>query len=608
MRLNTSQLAVAQSHDPRVLVLAGAGTGKTATSVHWVSNLIRGGAKRSQFLMITFTRKGASEMGKRIEKLIQDVPKSSLQDTLTIGTYHAVAGILLRKEAKGFGLPHKTFTTIDESEANSIWKSALKQIGLTSKSALYVPDRLNSLYSYSRNTCKNPTEVFEPFFKGHTKKMVKAVQLYEDLKRAANVVDYDDLLVLWVKRMVNDPDYAKQLQERWKYVLVDEIQDNNRLNEAVLDALNPSYLMAVGDANQSIYGFRGSDVRIISEFGNKNKETKILKLENNYRSGQRILDLANIIVSKTECPLILTSSQESPGRIEYTSFTNPQQEAIAISEWIQKQVEAGKSHSHLAILARSSRHLDPVEIALITKKIFFKKYGGQSLADSAEIKDFISFLRVAHNPLDKIALLRALMLFPGIGEGTAAKTIEAHAGEKFNTEDWPVSAKELIEWVKEIQKIKKIGDQGQYLYDKIRPLILSNYPKDCEKRNNTIHNLVEAMKGSPETPLAEFLDGFVLSRSSNDFHPDDAVVLSTVHSAKGLEWEGVWIVGCGATQIPHPRTLNDKVGQEEERRLFYVAVTRAKQHLVISYPGVTDRKQNQGPSPFIPENSPWRFA
>ncbi|MES2307677.1 MAG: ATP-dependent helicase, partial [Verrucomicrobiota bacterium] len=428
--------------------------------------------------------------------------------------------------------------------------------GLTSKSALYVPDRLNFLYSYSRNTCKPPTEVFEPVFKGNTKKMVKATQVYEELKRAANVVDYDDLLVLWVHRMKNDPEYTAKLRERWKYVLVDEMQDNNRLNEAVLDALNPPYLMGVGDANQSIYGFRGSDVRIISEFGAKNENTKILKLENNYRSGQKILDLANIIVSKTECPLTLTSSQDEPGRIEYNTFVNPQQEALAITEWIKKHVEAGKHHSHLAILARSSRHLDPVEIALISKRIFFKKYGGQTLADSAEVKDFISFLRVAHNPLDKIALLRALMLFPGIGEGTAAKTIAAHQGEQFNTEEWPVSAKELIEWVTEIQRIKKIGDQGIYLYDKIRPLIQSNYPKDCDERNNTIHNLVEAMKGSPDTSLAEFLDGFILSRSSNDFHPDDAVVISTVHSAKGLEWEGVWLVGCGATQIPHPRTLN----------------------------------------------------
>lgn len=608
MRLNPSQQTVALSQERRLLVLAGAGTGKTATSVHWVAHLIREGAKRHEVLMITFTRKAATEMSNRIEKLIHDIPKSNPKDAIAIGTYHAVAGTLLRSDAVGFGLRHKAFTTIDESEANSIWKSALKQIGLTTKSSLYVPDRLNSLYSFARNTCKDLEEIFEPQFKGHTKKMIKVVGLYEELKKAANVVDYDDLLVLWLHRLRQEPDYAQKLRDRWKYVLVDEMQDNNRLNESILDALSPAHLMVVGDANQSIYGFRGSDVRIITEFTAKNRDCKILKLENNYRSGQRILDLANSIVAKTECPLILTSNHQEVGKIEYNTYVNPQQESLAIAVWIQKQIEAGKNPSHLAVLARSSRHLDPVEISLTSKRIFYKKYGGQMLADSAEIKDFISFLRVTHNPLDKIALLRALMQFPGIGEGTAAKTIASHNGESFNTEDWPESARELLEWVEALRKMKKLGEQGQFLYDKIRPLINSNYPKDCDERNNTIHTLVESMKTSADTTLAEFLDGFILNRTSNDFHPDQAVVLSTIHSSKGLEWEGVWIVGCGATQIPHPRTLHDKAGQEEELRLFYVAVTRAKQHLILSYPGSTDRKQMQGPSPLIAENAPWRYA
>lgn len=608
MRLNPSQQTVALSRERRLLVLAGAGTGKTATSVHWVAHLIREGAKRQEILMITFTRKAATEMSHRIEKLILDVPKSSARDTISIGTYHAVAGTLLRSDAIGFGLRHRSFTTIDESEAGSIWKSALKQMGLTSKSSLYVPDRLNNLYSFARNTCQSLETVFEPQFKGHTKKMIKAVTIYEELKRAANVVDYDDLLVLWHQRMQQDPLYAQKLRDRWKYVLVDEMQDNNRLNESILEALHPHHLMVVGDANQSIYGFRGSDVRIITDFSNKNPDCKILKLENNYRSGQKILDLANQIVAKTECPLTLTSHHTESGRIEYNTYVNPQQEALAITDWIQKQTAAGKNPSHLAILARSSRHLDPVEISLTGKRIFYKKYGGQMLADSAEIKDFISFLRVAHNPLDKIALLRALMQFPGIGEGTAAKVIAAHEGEKFYKEQWPDSAHDLIQWVETIQKMRNLGEIGSFLYEKIRPLIDANYSKDSDERNNTIHVLVESMKTHPETPLAEFLDGFILNRTSNDYHPDQAVVLSTIHSSKGLEWEGVWLVGCGATQIPHPRTLHDKAGQEEERRLFYVAVTRAKQHLILSYPGMNDRKQSQAPSPFIAENAPWRYA
>jgi DNA helicase-2/ATP-dependent DNA helicase PcrA len=259
------------------------------------------------------------------------------------------------------------------------------------------------------------------------------------------------------------------------------------------------------------------------------------------------------------------------------------------------------------VLARSSKTLDLVEIALRTHKIFYKKYGGQMLGDSSEIKDFIAFLRVAHNLQDKIALLRALTQFPGIGEGTAAKAIQQHENDLFGEVTWPEQARELPDWIKELRSLKTLGDKGAFLQQKIGPLILHNYPKDGDERMATIQTLVKAM-APMEGGLADFLDNFVLSRSTDDYHPDDCVTLSTVHSAKGLEWDGVWVVGTGATQIPHPRTLDDAQEKEEELRLFYVAVTRAKTDLVISYPAITEKKGSQGGTPFLDASTPWKYV
>jgi DNA helicase II / ATP-dependent DNA helicase PcrA len=480
------------------------------------------------------------------------VPKLGDKDKLTVGTYHAVASILLREEAKAFGLYDHTFSTIDESEAQSIWKSALKQCGHDQKSALFVPGRLHALYSLARNTAADVVETFRPQFKGNAKRMTKVVEVYEELKRAANVVDYDDLLILWEQRLGRDPDYATRLRARWPYVLVDEMQDNNRLNAGILEKLQPEHLMVVGDANQSIYGFRGSDVSLINEFAAKNPGTAILKLEDNYRSGQAILDLANRIVEKSAAALKLRSSGEKPGQVKYRMYLNPDDEAYAIVQWIQDRMLAGKKGEDNAILARSSRALTPLELSLNFHRIRYKKYGGLMLADAAEVKDFICFLRVSHNGRDKIALLRALTQFPGIGEGTAARAIASHEGNLFGEDEWPAAAAELPLWIEEIRGLHELGSKGKFLEEKIKPLIMANYPKDAEERLGTIRALVTAMENA-KVPLAEFLDGFTLSRATNDFHPEEAVILSTVHSSKGLEWDGVWVVGAGSAQIPHPR-------------------------------------------------------
>ncbi|HEY8965451.1 MAG TPA: ATP-dependent helicase, partial [Candidatus Methylacidiphilales bacterium] len=429
-----------------------------------------------------------------------------------------------------------------------------------------------------------------------------------ELKRAANVVDYDDLLVLWLQRMKSDPAYAAKLRERWTYVLVDEMQDNNQLNQAILDALDPKTLLVVGDANQSIYSFRGSDVSLIRQFASKRSDTEIYKLESNYRSGQSVLDLANAVVAGTPSALILQSARGSDAVIDCHCYGGPGAEANGVIQWMQARIKAGGKPCETAVLARSSKALHELEIALNANRIRYKKYGGQTIADSAEVKDFISFLRISHNLQDKIALLRALMLFPGIGEGTAAKVIAEHQGSLFGADYWPEPAKELPVWIDEVRAVKPLPEKAKLVEERIKPLILHNYPKDGEERLGTLRALVTSTEGEAvaKTPLADFLDGFTLSRHVTDFHPDDAVTLSTIHSSKGLEWDGVCLIGAGSCQIPHPRSL-DAGDIEEERRLFYVAVTRAREDLLLTFPNVTEKGQSQKPSPFVPDAMQWKF-
>jgi DNA helicase II / ATP-dependent DNA helicase PcrA len=607
MHLNPSQALVVATREKRLLVLAGAGTGKTATSVHWVADIIRKGTPRSAVLMITFTRKAATEMATRVERLISSIPKKSTHDVLNVGTYHAIASILLRQEAEKFGLLNRRFSTLDESEAQSIWKSALKQCSVDPKSPLFSPGKLHARYSLARNTCADTEALMADTFGGnYMTSAMRVVRTYEELKRAANVVDYDDLLVLWAQRMHREPEYAAKLRARWKFVLVDEMQDNNKLNQLILDGLNPEHLLVVGDANQSIYGFRGSDVSLIVDFPRRNANAKILKLEDNYRSGQAILDLANEIVSREQAALTLHSAKTSEAIIDYRMYLTPQDEANGVVGWVKDGVKAGNKAIQYSVLSRSSRTLTALEVALNFHQIPYKKYGGLTLADSAEVKDFISFLRVAHNPHDRIAILRALTQFPGIGEGTAAKAIAAQTEGLFDKTIWPGAAAAMPEWLEDFHKANTLGEMGRMLQERIRPLILANYPKDAEDRLGTINALVNSMdklNGSLET----FLDGFTIDRTSDSFHPDTAITISTIHSAKGLEWDNVWLIGAGSTQMPHPRAQFESE-LSEERRLLYVAVTRARTNLVISYSSENDRRQGQTPCRMLPPKAPWKFS
>ncbi|HSI85549.1 MAG TPA: ATP-dependent helicase [Candidatus Methylacidiphilales bacterium] len=644
MHLNPSQQNVVNSHDKRLLVLAGAGTGKTATSVHWVAARIKAGAAaRSQVLMITFTRKAANEMASRVERLIAGVPKQWEKEQLMVGTYHAVASQLLREDPEPFGLRNRYFTTLDESQGKSVWKSALRQAQVEPDDFLHNPAKLSALYSLARNKRQDLHAVYEEVFGEGAAEAVSMAKMYEKLKKAANAVDYDDLLVLWADRLAADEAYAAKLRNRWRYVLVDEMQDNNQLNSAIIEGLSPENLLVVGDANQSIYGFRGSDVTLINDFPKRHLGARVLKLESNYRSGQKILDLANRIVAGTDSALRLQSAKtDTPSDIKFLACPTSDDEAACVVQWIKTK----KNRHNYAVLSRGSRSLYAVESKLMAEGIRYKKYGGMSFARAAEIQDFLSFLVVSLNHADGVSSLRVLTQFPGVGEKKAAKLVEeeadtgAHQFDLFARSREPFSA-----WPRQAQEVmqKLTSERGmaakvKYLQNAIEPLIKANYPKDYDQRMNRIGTMSDDIGNLEEQA---FLDKYSLGGEPNDNHPEDYAVLSTVHSAKGLEWDGVWVMGAGNLQVPHPRTRDDSAQIAEERRLFYVAVTRARQNLIISYPtiletpdkfsasGAEDDEEatteageekkkkvaperppgkEQLPTPFLEADTPWRMA
>ena len=329
--LNPSQREVAFSTEKHVVVLAGAGTGKTAAIVHKVAHLIRGGVPRREVMMITFTRRAASEMQKRIGALIKDIPKQGKEDAMLVGTYHALASLLLRRDAAGFGLAGSNFTTLDEDDANSLMKSAFRECDIKPGESV-TPAKVRAALSFALNKQIKMEVHFQREFREYADRAIGLVRWYRKLKKTANGLDYDDLLVLWGKRLAEDKDYAAKLRAAYRHVICDEFQDNNALNYDILTQLDPDHLTVVGDVNQSIFGFRGASCGLVDLFLKEHPAARVIKLERNYRSGQKILDLANGVVEN--CPARAHADQrEGQREQDGASVRCPRRGANRPSSW-----------------------------------------------------------------------------------------------------------------------------------------------------------------------------------------------------------------------------------------------------------------------------------
>ncbi len=605
--LNPSQMQVAHSQEKHVVVLAGAGTGKTAAIVHKVAHLVRNGVHRREVMMITFTRKAAGEMQKRIGALIGDVPKDGREDTMLIGTYHALASLLIRRDAAGFGMRGRNFTTLDEDDAASLMKSAFRECGVAAGDALS-PAKVRAALSFAVNKRLALGKHFMQQFDENGERAEMLASVYRKLKRAANALDYDDLLTVWVKRLETDAAYAAKLRATFRHVICDEFQDNNALNYEILSRIDPEHLTVVGDVNQSIFGFRGASCGLVDRFLGEHPKARIIRLEDNYRSGQKILDLANQVVASAPRALVLTSAKKHASVAHLVPQANAACESAYILEWIRRKTERGIKPSEIAILSRSSRSIETVELALKLQKIPYRKYGGLMLGDSAEVKDFIAFLRLAFNPHDRVALVRCLTQFPGVGEASAE---DYAAGDDDDAHDQlfkverslPRGAGSLDGWLARLRELSGVGARGEYLLGVIFPLIERNYPPNCVERMETLKVLVDSMKNL-SGDMEDFLDAFSLERSTEQHHLDSELTVATIHASKGLEFDHVVLCGAGAKQMPHPKSVEPEA-MEEERRLMYVAVTRARQQLLITYPMSGPSIASQRASPFLPVGFAW---
>jgi DNA helicase-2/ATP-dependent DNA helicase PcrA len=604
--LNPSQQEVAFSTEKHVVVLAGAGTGKTAAIVHKVARLIRGGVSRREVMMITFTRRAASEMQKRIGGLIQDIPKHGKDDTMLVGTYHAIASLLLRRDATGFGLASGNFTTLTEDDADSLMKSAFRECDIKPGDNV-TPAKVRAALSFAVNKRIELSVHFQHAFRENAERALTLVKWYRKLKQTANGLDYDDLLVLWGRRMAEDIGYAERLRATYRHVICDEFQDNNALNYEILSNLNPDHLTVVGDVNQSIFGFRGASCGLVDLFLKEHHDARVIRLEKNYRSGQKILDLANGVVESCPRALVLTSAKGNDSKTELVPLPTAVTESAFIMDWIRKRIERGTKPSEIAVLSRSSRSIETVELALKFQKIPYRKYGGLTLGDSAEVKDFIAFLRLAFNENDRVALVRCLTLFPGVGDTAAEKYAsggDEPADELFAVErSLPRGAGKLTEWLQTLRTTPGVGAKADYLLHVIYPLIERNYPQNHAERMAALQALVNSIKEAPVT-MAEFLDAFSLEKSTEKEHHDSELTVATIHASKGLEYDCVVLCGAGSAQMPHPKST-DPESFEEERRLMYVAVTRARSRLLITYPVDGLPGSPQRPSPFLPPKFPW---
>jgi DNA helicase-2/ATP-dependent DNA helicase PcrA len=603
--LNPSQREVALSREKHVVVLAGAGTGKTAAIVHKVAHLIRGGVHRREVMMITFTRKAAGEMQKRIGGLIGDVPKHGREDAMLIGTYHALASLLLRRDAAGFGLAGRNFTTLDEDDAASLMKAAFRECEITPGDFL-TPAKVRAALSFAVNKRLLLADHFAEQFEENGERAELLVRTYRKLKRAANALDYDDLLVVWGTRLAEDADYAARLRATYRHIICDEFQDNNALNYDILSRLDPEHLTVVGDVNQSIFGFRGASCGLVDLFLSEHPHARVIRLEDNYRSGQKILNLANGVVESAPRALVLTSAKKHESEAYLVALPNSNSEAAFIIDWVRKRTERGVRPSEIAILSRSSRSIETVELALKFQKIAYRKYGGLMLGDAAEVKDFIAFLRLAFNPDDRVALVRCLTQFPGVGEASAERFVatEDPADDLFKVErSLPRGAGNLQTWLTKMRAIPGVGARGEYLLGVIFPLIERNYPQNSSERMATLKVLVDSMQAM-STTMEQFLDAFSLERSTESDHLDSEISVATIHASKGLEFDHVVVCGAGSGQMPHPKSVEPEAF-EEERRLMYVAVTRARHRLLITYPVAALSVSGQSASPFLPPKFPW---
>ena len=602
--LNPEQAAAATHGDGPLLIIAGAGTGKTRTLIYRVAHLIERGVPAERILLLTFTRRAAQEMLSRAERLVGGNSRR-----VHGGTFHGTAHRLLRKHGQSAGLA-KDFTIMDQGDSADLMQLSRAQLGYGAKSKRF-PKKETLQYVYSRhlNTGVPVRDIVAEEYSQFTDYVEDLAKIYADYtgrKQDRNLVDYDDLLLFWALMLEASPELGARIAGLYDHVLVDEYQDTNVLQARILRGMCREHanITVVGDDAQSIYSFRGANFRNILDFPKQFEGATIVTLEQNYRSTQPILSVTNTLISRaaerfTKNLWTKRAGGEQPWLV--VARDEPQQTQFVVDRILELH-EEGTPLRQIAVLFRAGYMSAELEIELTNRKIPFEKWGGLKFLEAAHVKDVLAFLRILENPRDEVSWYRLLLLLPGIGDATARAAIDsmasaAWASAAFGRYAPPPRARaahaalvSLLDGLRtgvtadeavvaaEIARVRMMYDDVlRERYDRVEPRLAD------------LDQLQTIAAGYPDR--ATFLSALALEPpeatqdlSSGSREEDDCLVLSTAHSAKGKEWDAVFLIWAVDGWFPSARCLNSEEQTEEERRLMYVALTRARNHLSVTYP------------------------
>lgn len=599
--LNSSQLKAVKATDGPVLVIAGAGSGKTRTLVYRVAHLVESGIKPESILLLTFTRKSAEEMLRRAS-LILDYRCGKVSG----GTFHSFANQVLRKHAGLLGLANN-FVILDRTDAEDVINLIRTQGGFANKETRFPKkNTIADIISKAVNKSWSIRKVIEdeyPHFIENSQDIGRIALVYQKFKQARSILDYDDLLSYLYRLLSENADVRKKLSDKYRYIMIDEFQDTNKLQFRIglLLASEHGNIMAVGDDAQSIYSFRGAHFKNILDFPKIFPDTRVIKLEENFRSRQPILDLTNRIIQNAQEKYAkhLFANREGGEMPVLLEVRNENQQSRFIVQKVLELREQGIPLDEMAVLFRAGWHSNDLEIELARANIPFVKYGGFKFIETAHIKDVLAYLRVAYNSKDAISWLRILQLIEGVGPKSANDIIvgivDGEGGIKYLT-DKAFEAKKFYKPLKQLfnllhklqSKSLAPAEQIEMLYDHYRPILEKKYD-DYHKRLGDLDSLsrvAERYKGLEKFLTDLSLEPIDLTQTdtAEEGLDKEKLILSTIHSAKGLEWNTVFIIFANDGFLPSSRSMGSTKDIEEERRLLYVAATRAKDNLYIIKP------------------------
>lgn len=601
-------------HAGPLLVIAGAGTGKTMTLAHRVAHLVIQGVHPERILLLTFTRRAAEEMSRRVESIVRRTlrgegePAAPAQLLTWCGTFHSVANRLLRRYAVNVGLD-PGFSVLDRGDAADLLDVARHEAGLSRKSRRFPKkDTCLAIYSRSVNARLPLDEVLEesfPWCADFEADLRSLFRRYVEMKQATHSLDYDDLLLYWW-HLVGDAEFAAEIGSWFDHILVDEYQDTNLLQADILHAIRPdgAGLTVVGDDAQSIYSFRAAEVENILQFPDRFiPAARIVTLEQNYRSTQPILDTANCLIAESERQYRkdLFSDDRGGGPPRYVTVEDGDAEAEFVVTAVLENRECGQALKDQAVLFRGSHMSDRLELELVRRNIPYVKYGGLKFLEAAHVKDMLSILKWGDNPRNQVSAFRVLKLLPGMGPALAARCFEClMAGDYAFTaltrfrppaaarEDWqPFVAllstlqsrtAEDPSWSGQVGAVRRwYQPHLERIYDGVETRLADlEQLEQIAARYPTRERFLTELTLDPPSAAGDLAGDPLLD--------EDYLVLSTVHSAKGQEWKSVFVLNVSDGSFPSEFSTGRPELVEEERRLLYVAMTRARQSLCLLAP------------------------